>query len=238
MFSKNFWYIGVLTAILIASEVFAVLFLARHKWLSRIVLWLLTLYMFVTQLQSAVRSAKFYMAFSTIAYWLFVLGVLIPWRPFKSISAAFSLIAGSVYLTGFLIYPEMMSHQGEFGIAYMNGYVTHDVLIFGALLMYTQFKVKKYDAAIIGGAIAVVAVVTEIGIHVYGWQNVNAFLVGIIEGSVLQREFFPDMQLGWWWYLLWYAFVLSVLWGIWELIRLINRRLLKYGNAMPGRIVW
>ncbi len=238
MFSEKYWYIGILTALLVAMEVFAVLFLARHKWLSRIVLWLLALYVLITRIIDVSRSKSAFLAFSTIAYWLFGLGVFVPWRPFKSVSAAFSLIAGAVYTAGFLIYPELLSHQGTFGINYMNGYLVHDILFVGALLMYTQFEVKKYDVAIIGGLIGAVVVITELGLHVFNWSGINAFLVGIIEASVLKKEFFPNLPLTWWWYILWYILVLAIGWGIWELIRFINKRLLKYGNQMPGKLVW
>ena len=238
MFSEKYWYIGILTALLVAMEVFAVLFLARHKWLSRVVLWLLTLYMLAMQIRDISRSHSVNLAFSTVAYWMMILGVLIPWRPVKSVSAAFCLVAGCVYTAGFLIYPEMLTHQGEFGIGYLSGLLLHDALIVGSLLMYTQFQVKRYDAAVIGGLLAAVVLTAELGVHVFQWKNVNAFLVGIIEGTVLKNELFPDLRLTWWWYILWYIVMLGALWGVWELIRFINKRLLKYGNQMSGKLVW
>ncbi len=239
MLSKNYWYIGTLTALLVAMEVFAVLFLARRKWASRIVLWILAAYVLITESKQLYDSKSFSYAFSTISYWLIVVGVLVPVREVKCLSAAFGLLAGCIYVSGFLIYPDMMSHMGEFNIGYLNGYLTHDILIVCALLMYTQFEVKRHDVLIVGGAIAIVVLFAELGKYVFHWNDLNEFLVGVIEGSALKNELFPDLQLTWWWYILWYVAVVGLLWCIWEFIRFINKRLLTYGNnVMPGKLVW
>ena len=238
LFSENFWYIGFLTLILMTMEFFAVLYLARHKWLSRIVLWALAAYVLVTQIVELSQTKTFFFAFSTIAYWLFLLGVLVPWRPLKSVCAVFAFIAGVVYTSGFLIYPEMLTHMGEFSIAYMSGYVIHNVLAVGSLLMLSQFEVKRYDLAVLGGAIAIVVVLTELGAHVWQWNNINAFLLGMVEGSVLKNEYFPDLPLTWWWYILWYTVMLAALWGIWEVIRLLNKKLFLCKSETKGNFVW
>lgn len=237
LFSSQYWYIGVLTAVAVSSEVFAAMYLRHRKWLTRVVLWCLATYMLVAQAMALNASKTFNWAFSTIAFWLFIVGVIVPWRPLKSISAAFCFISGCVYTAGFLIYPPMMSHMGEFGIAYMSSFLLHDVLIFGSLLMYTQFQVKKYDVAAIGVAIAVIVLITELGAHVWQWNNINTFLLGMVEGSALV-ELFPDLPLTWWWYILWYIVVLSALWGIWEVIRLLNKKLFIRKGETKGDFVW
>lgn len=238
MFSKNYWYIGTLTALLIAAEVLAVLYLSRHKWGARIMLWLLAAYVIITQAVDLSRSKHFSFAFSTISYWFFVLGVLVPWRPLKSAAATFCMIAGGVYTTGFLFYPELNTHMGEFGLGYFPGYVIHDVLFFGALLLLCQIKVKKYDFAIIVGLIGLVVMFTELGLHVFGWDDVNAFMVGIVEATVLKTQFFPDLEITWWWYIAWYIVVFAMMWGIWELQRFINKRLSLGGQQTTGEFVW
>ncbi len=237
MFSGEFWYVGFLTLLLLCMEVFAVLFLVRHKWTSRIVLWVIAAYILAMQLMD-VAKGRFFIAFSTFAFWLFVLGVLIPWRPFKAVACYFALLAGGMYTSGFLLRPELLTHKGPFGITYFSGYITHDLLIVGAMLMLSQFKVKRYDMAIVGGVIAVSVVFAELSKHVFHLNDVNEFLVGMIEGSVLKAELFPNLSLTWWWYILWYIFLLSLLWGVWELMCFINRRLLRYNNVMQGKLVW
>lgn len=238
MFSGTFWYIGVLTALVLTMEVFAVMFLARHKWTSRIVLWTLAAFMFVNRVITLSQTQSWNFAFSTIAYWLIIAGAVVPWRPVKSICATICLIAGGVYLTGFLFYPEMMTHGGEFGMGYMPGFVLHDVLVLGSLLILTMIKVKKYDLALFGGAIALVVLLTELGAHVFMWDNINEFMLGIVEANVLQNTFFPDLPLTWWWYILWYIVILAVLWAIWEFARFVNKLFLKYDNVMPGKLCW
>ena len=237
MFSSQYWYIGLLTLLLLTMQVFAVLFLARHKWTSRITLWILAAFILAMQIVDLAKG-NFYIAFSTIAFWLFVLGVLIPWRPFKTVSVYFCMLAGGMYTAGFLLRPELMTHMGPFGIHYMSGFLTHDILVVGALIMLSQFKIKKYDLAVIGGVFVIAVVFAELSAHVFHLNGVNGFFVGMIEGTVIKDELFHDMQLTWWWYILWYVFMLALLWGLWELIRFVNKRLLTYDNVMKGKLVW
>lgn len=237
MFSKDYWYIGILTLLVLVMEVFAVLFLIRHKWTSRIVLWCLALYVLAWQIADVARGS-FFIAFSTMAFWMFGLGVFIPWRPLKAVVAFFAFLAGGMYTSGYLFRPEFLTHMGAFGLSYLPGFITHDILVVGSLLMLSQFELKKYDMAIVGGVVAVAVVFAELSKHVFHFGTVNDFLVNMIEGTVFKNEFFPDMQLKWWWYVAWYICMLSLLWGVWELLRFINRKFLPYGNAMSGKLVW
>ena len=237
MFSTEFWYIGVLASLVLASQVLAVLYLAQHKWIGRIVLWLLALYMLITQSMRINETHTFDWAFSTIAYWLLIAGAVVPLRPIKSVSAAFCLVAGSVYTAGFVIYPPMMSHMGQFGISYMSAFLLHDVLFFGALVMYTQFKVKRFDCIYLGVLLAAVVVITELGAYVWDWHNINDFLQSVIEGDALQTQLFPNIPLTWWWYVVWYVGLAGALCGIWALICLINKRLTRFRTDF-GLLAW
>lgn len=215
----------------------AVLYLSRHKWGTRIMLWLLVIYVVITQSVDIARSKHFSLAFSTISYWFFVLGVLVPWRPLKSASATFCLIAGGVYTSGFLFYPELNTHMGAFSLGYFPGYVIHDILFFGALLLLCQIKVKKYDLAVVVCLIGLVAGFTELAVHVLGWTDVNNLLIGMVEATALM-DYFPNLNITWWWYITWYIVVMGMLWGIWELQRFISMRLSKVGQQAKGDFVW
>lgn len=222
---------------MLSMQVFAVLFLARHKWASRIVLWCIAAYILAMQILDLTRGF-FNIAFSTFAFWLFIAGTVIPWRPIKAAAAYCALLAGGIYTSGYLLRPELLTHMGTFGIAYMAGFLTHDLLIVGAMLLLSLFEVKKYDAAVVGGVLAVAIVFTELGEHVFHMKGINAFLIGMIEGTALKQELFTDIELTWWWYILWYIVMAALLWGVWELMCFINRRLLRYGNVLPGKLVW
>ena len=237
MFSKDYWYIGFLTLLILAMQVFAVLFLVKRKWASRIVLWILAAYVLAIQIADMAKG-QFNIAFSTMAFWLFVLGVAVPWRPLKAVSAFFSMLAGGMYVSGFLLRPELLTHMGPFGINYMSGFLTHDILVVGSMLMLGRFEIKKYDIGIVGGVVAVTVAFTELSKYVFHLGGVNDFLVGMIEGTVLKNELFPNLPLTWWWYVLWYIILLALLWGVWELICFINRRLLRYGNFVPDKLLW
>ncbi len=238
MFSSEYWYIGVLTLLLMTMEVIASLFLVKSKWATRIFLWIFAIYVVVTQAVELSETKVFSWALSTISYWLFVLGVICPVRPVKSACAVFAFMAGGGYMIGFLVKPEMLTHMGGFSIGYMQGFVIHNVLFVGSLLLLSQFRMRRYDMALAGGILAVIVLFTELGKYVFGWTMINGFLEGMVEASVLKTEYFPNLQLTWWWYILWYVALLALLWGIWELLCFVNRRLLRYSQPSCEKYVW
>lgn len=237
MFSANYWYIGFFILLVVVMEVFAVMFLSRYKWLSRAVLWALALYVVVSQAVELSQTKTFYWAFSTISYWLFVLGAIVPVRSVKSACATFSFVAGALYLVAFLVKPEMINHMGDLSIGYFKGIMIHDVLFVGSLIMLSQFKMKRWDMGVVGGMLAIVVMFTELGKYVFHWTTINEFLEGMIEASILKTEYLPNLQLTWWWYILWYIVVFALLWGIWESIYFVNRRLTQRSNAPSGEIL-
>lgn len=238
MFSKDYWYIGTLTVLLITMEVFAVLYLSRRKWATRIVLWLLAIYVIVTQTVTIVQKGTFSFAFSTVSYWMFVAAVLVPFRMFKSAAAMFSFSSGLVYAVAFAFYPDIISHLGPFNLGYFPGYVVHNVMFVGSLLLCCQIRFKRRDLALVGILVAAMVCLTELGLRVFHWPDMNEFLVGMVETTILQTEYFPEMQITWWWMIGWYIAVVALLWGFWELLNFIDKRLSVGGQQCSGEFVW
>ena len=168
MFSAQYWYIGLLTLLVMVSQTFALLFLARHKWITRVILWCMAIFMLVFESVIFARNPdQMPIAFSTFTYFLFGIGVFVPWRPVRTTAAICSFVAGAIYMSGFLFRPELLTHGAALGMGYMQGFLLHDVLLMGGLLMLTQIRIKKIDAALVFAFVAFCVAYTEIAVHVY-----------------------------------------------------------------------
>lgn len=238
MFSAQYWYIGLLTLLVTVSQTFALLFLARHKWITRIILWCMAIFMLVFESVIFARNPdQMPIAFSTFTYFLFGIGVFVPWRPVRTTAAICSFVAGAIYMSGFLFRPELLTHGAALGMGYMQGFLLHDVLLMGGLLMLTQIRIKKIDAALVFAFVAFCVAYTEIAVHVYDTPSANTLFVGIIEATLI-TQVAPQFTVSWWWYILWYLFVAAAIWGAWELSCFINRKLAARSQAKDGWLVF
>ena len=227
MFSQQYWYMGLLTLFIIVLEVVAAMYAAKHKWVARVILWCMAAFMLIYETHFYITHPNSMpIAFSTFTYFLFGIAVFLPVRPFKSLAAFCSFVAGGLYLTAFLFYPDTLyaRQPGEAGRTI--GFILHHILLCGGLLLYSQYKVKKIDILYILGFAAFMVVYVEVAVHVFHNVNTNNTTVGTIEATVIQL-IVPKFEIKWWWYVLWYPFVAAAIWGLWELTSFINRRLLR-----------
>ena len=95
-----------------------------------------------------------------------------------------------------------------------------------------------FKIAAVGILVAVMVCLTELGLRVFHWPDMNEFLVGMVETTILQTEYFPEMQITWWWMIGWYIAVVVLLWGFWELLNFIDKRLSVGGQQCSGEFVW
>ena len=165
-------------------------------------------------------------AFSTFSYFLFGIAVFLPLRPLKSVAAFCSFVSGVVYLSAFVFYPDMIYARQYSEAEKLVGFLMHNLMLFGGLLLYSRYKVEKIDALYILGFVAFVTVYTEVAVHICVSDQANFLTVGIIEATLI-RQIAPRFVLKWWWYILWYALVAVVAWGMWELACFVNRKLLR-----------
>ena len=222
---------GLLTLYIIALEVFAAIYASRHKWVARVMLWCMAAFMLAYQIYYYVTyPTSMPIAFSTFTYFLFGIAVFLPVRPFKTVAAFCSVVAGGMYLSAFIFFPDTIYARQPEEATRMIGYLLHHVLLCGALLLYSQYRVKKIDIAFILAFVAFIVVYVEVAVHVFQNVNTNNTTVGIIEATVIQL-IAPEFVIKWWWYVLWYPFVGAVIWGLWELTSFINRRLLRHTNV-------
>ena len=227
MFSQQYWYIGLLTLFIIVLEVFTAIYVAKHKWIARVLLWCMAIFMLVYEIYYYVtHPTTMPIAFSTFCYFLFGIAVFLPVRPIKSMAAFCCFVAGGLYLCSFLFFPERIyAHQPD-ATGRTIGFLLHNILLFGGLVLYSQYKVKKIDVAYILGFVAFIIVYVEVAVHVFHNVNTNNVTVGAIEATIIQR-IVPQFVITWWWYILWYALVAAIFWGLWELTYFINGRLVR-----------
>ena len=227
MFDPQYWYMGLLTLLIMVLEVCAAMYVAKHKWLARIVLWCMAAFMLVYEIKYFVEHPdSMPLAFSTFTYFLFGLAVFIPFRPIKSVAAFCSIIAGGLYVCGFIFYPQTIYARQPGEASRLIAYLLHHILFCGGLFLYSQYEVKKIDLAYVGGFLAFIVVYVELAIHVFHNSNANNTTIGTIEATVIQL-LFPNFVIPWWWYIVWYLFVAAAFWGLWELTRFINRKMLR-----------
>lgn len=212
---------GVLALFVIVLEVFAALYAAKHQNVARVMLWCLAAFILVYQTALFAKTCEMPIAFSTFSYFLFVFAVFLPMRAVKSTAAFCGFVSGVVYLSAFVFYPSAIYARQPYEAERMVGFLLHNLLFFGSLLLYTQQKVAKTDIFCIFGFVAFVAVYTEVAMRVCASEQVNFLTLGIIEATLI-KQILPQFAITWWWYILWYALVAVVAWAAWELTRFVN----------------
>ena len=217
---------GFLALFVIVLELCTARYAAQHKWLSRVLLWCTAAFLLVYQIVRFAHTREMPIAFSTFSYFLFGIAVFLPLRPIKSTAAFCAFVSGVVYLSAFVFYPDLI-YARQYGEAEQTiGFLLHNLLLFGALLLYSRYKVEKTDIFCILGFVAFVVVYTEVAVHICASDQGNFLTVGIIEATLI-REVAPYFALKWWWYVLWYALVAVVTWGMWELTCFVNKKLVR-----------
>ena len=226
MFSQQFWYMGVLALLLIVLEAFAAIYASQHQRIAHALLWCMAVFVIVYETVLSVKNGAIPIAFSTFSYFLFGIGVLLPLRPIKSAAAFCAFVSGAVYLSGYLFYPDLIYAQQPLEAVRAVGFLLHNLLLFGSLLLYGQCKVELKDLFYVLAFVAFVAVYTEVAVHVCASDQANALTLGIIEATLI-RQILPQFVLKWWWYVLWYALVAVAFWATWELTCFVNRKLVR-----------
>lgn len=217
---------GVLSLFVIALEVCTAIYASKRKRVANTLLWCAAAFVLLYEIAHFVKTREMPIAFSTFSYFLFCIAVFLPFRPLKSAAAYCAFVSGVVYLSGFVFYPNVIYARQPFEADRIVGFLLHNLMLFGALLLYGRLRVAKVDALYILGFVAFITVYTEIALRVCASDQVNVLTLGTIEATLI-IEVVPNFAIHWWWYPLWYAFVAVAAWGIWELTCFVNRRLLR-----------
>ena len=236
MFSAQYWYMGVISTLVIALEVFAAMALARHKWIARIVLWILAIFMLAYETQRSIRNHLMPIAFSTFTYYLFGLAALLPIRPLKSAAAFCCFLTGAIYLSGFVVYPDFLYARQPDEAGRLIGWFLHNVMLFGGLVLYGQYRVKKLDIIYVSIFVAFFVAVTEIAVHVYNTNAANTLFVGIIEATLIQQVA-PEFPITVWWCFVWYVFVVGAFAGAYIGTYFLNRKLYPISPDEKAKLI-
>lgn len=217
---------GVLALLVITLEFFTATYASKNRWVARALLWCAATFILAYQITLWVKTRQIPIAFSTFSYFLFGIAVFLPLRPLKTVAAFCSFVSGAVYLSAYVIYPDPIYAYQPSESVRLVGFLLHNLMLFGGLLLYGQYRVEKGDVYYVLGFLAFVVVYTEVAARVCASEQVNFLTVGIIEATLIHR-IAPHFVIRWWWYALWYALVAAVAWGIWELTGFINRKLVR-----------
>ena len=217
---------GVLTLFVIALEIIASIYASKRKNLVKTLLFCASTFILTYEIASFFTTHKMPIAFSHFSYFLFAIAVFLPSRRIKSIASFCAFVSGAVYLAGWIVYPDVIYANQPFESVRMVGFLLHNMMLFGALLLYTQIKLEKLDVLYVLAFVAFIVVYTEVAVHICASDQANFLTVGVIEATLI-HQIAPSFALKWWWYILWYALVAVAFWGMWELTSFINRLLLR-----------
>ena len=217
---------GALSLFVIVLEVFTAIYAVKHKRAAQAILRCLAAFVLVYEIVHFAKTREMPIAFSTFSYFLFGIAVFLPLRRVKITAAFCAFVSGAVYLSAFVFYPDVIYARQPVEAGRIVGFLLHNMMLFGSLLLYGQYKVEKTDIFYILGFVAFVAVYTEVALHVCASEQTNVLTVGIIEATLI-KEVVPQFEVSWWWYILWCALVAVVTWGTWELTSFVNRKLVR-----------
>ena len=217
---------GVVALFVIGLEVLVAIHAAQHRIVARVLLLCLATFVLVYEIVQFAQTRAMPIAFSTFSYFLFGIAVLLPFRPIKTTAAFCAFVSGAVYLSAFLFYPDRIYAQQPLESVRIVGFLLHNMMLLGSLLLYGQCKLEQKDIFYVLGFVVFVAVYTEVAMHICASNQINALTLGIVEATLIQ-EILPHFVLKWWWYVLWYALVAVVFWAMWELTCFVNRKLLR-----------
>ena len=226
LFSRQFWYMGVLTVFVVTLEVIVAIYASKRKRLRETLLFCIATFVLAYETASFIRTHDMPIAFSTFSYFLLAFAVFVPWHPLKSVAAFCAFVSGVVYLSAFVFYPDPIYANQLAEGERIVGFLLHNLLLFGSLLLLGQFKLEEVDVFYLLGAIIFVVVYVEVVVHICASAQVNFLTIGIIEGTLFQHMV-PNSVGKWWWYVAWYALIDVIFVAIWRLLNLINQRLLR-----------
>ena len=217
---------GVLTVFVAVLEVLVAIYASKHKRLAQTLLFCVAAFVLTYEIATFIRAQELQIAFSVFSYFLLAFAVIFPWRPLKSVASFCAFLSGVVYLSAFVFYLDPIYVMQPTELERIVGFLLHNMLLFGSLLLLGQFKLEEVDAFYLLGALVFVVVYVEVAVHICANTQVNFLTLGIIEGTLFQHMV-PNLVGKWWWSAAWYTTVIAVFVGIWRLINVINRRFLR-----------
>ncbi len=222
MLSNEFLPIRSVQLLLLFFVPLAAIALRRNRIASLVAAWAVAVWFVAFKFTAYLPAKSFPMDLSTMCYFLFVFGTVLPVRPFKVAVSQLCALCGLVYGLCVFFIPQTFAGRA---VSEMDRYFTlanHALLYFGGLVTMMRVGFRKSDliwsAALLGATIAYIEICVAKGI-----EEGTAVFSQIVNGSIILIAA-PNFTPTWWYYVLYYLVLFSLLGGWTALTYEINRR--------------
>lgn len=222
MYSNPNLHIQALQLMLMCLVPLAIYATGKNKVLSSFAVYGVAVWFLIFKGAEYFGANRLPMDISAICYFLYMIGAVLPIRPFKIAVAQLSALCGLVYGIMIFFAPQIFRTRDPNDMTLFLAIVNHALLFFGGMSVIVRFPLKKTD--VIWTVILLGAIIAYIEICVMkGVAEGNAVFSKIVDGSIITVAV-PGFVMHWWYYVLYYSVVLT-LFGLWiALTYAINRR--------------
>ena len=212
MLSDKFLPIRAVQFVLFCFALLAVYAVHKNRKLSYIAIYGVAAWLLYFKISEYAGSGRMPMDISAICYFMFGLCAILPVRPLKVAAAQICALCGLVYGITMLVMPQVFYQRDPTEIGRYFAVANHSLLFFGGLTMMVHVGFRKtdciYTAAVLGAIIGYIEICVAKGV-----QQGTAIFSQIVDGSVIQVAV-PGFAMAWWYYILYYTVVFSLL-GLW-----------------------
>ena len=222
MLSDIYLPIRAVQFVLLCFALLAVYATQKNRTLSYIAIYGVAAWLLYFKISEFAGSGRMPMDISAVCYFVYGFFAILPVRPLKVAAGQICALCGLVYAICMLVMPQVFSARDATEIGRYFAVANHSLLFFGGLVMMVHVGFRKLDLICTGLVLGGIIAYTEICVAT-GVQQGTAIFSQIIDGSVI-LVVAPGFTLSWWYYILYYTVVLSLL-GLWILLTYaVNRR--------------
>ncbi len=222
MFGIALFQMRALQFVLFCFAAFAAYATYKNRVLSYIAVFLAAAWLLVLKGYEYIPSGRLPMDLSAISYFLYGTCVILPFRPAKVTASQLATLCGLVYGLCVIVRPESFYSRDPDEFVRYFAMVNHAMLFFGGLAMMGHVRFKWTDIFWTLGIVAAVVIYTEICVAC-GVAEGNAIFSQILNGSII-REVLPNFSMPWWYYIAYYAALLTAVAAWLGLTYVINRK--------------
>lgn len=231
MFSDAFLPIRAVQFVLLCFALLAAYATSKNKVLSYAAVYGVAVWLLVFKITQYAGSGRLPLDISALCYFLYGFCAILPVRPLKVTAAQLCALCGLVYAICMLSMPQVFYHRDPTEIGRYFAVANHSLLLFGGLAMMAHVGFRKtdviYTAAVLGAIIAYTEICVAKGV-----QQGTAIFSQIVDGTVI-LVIAPGFTMQWWYYILYYAVVFSLL-GLWLFFTYVINRMAVPKNVKRG----
>lgn len=225
MYSNPNLHIQALQLMLMCLVPPAIYATSKNRALSGVAVYGVAVWFLIFKGAEYFGSGRLPMDISAVCYFLYMIAAILPVRPFKLAVAQLSALCGLVYGIAIFFAPQIFRTQDPKDLTLFLAIVNHALLFFGGMSVIVRFPLKISD--VIWTVVLLAAIITYIEICVMqGVAEGNAVFSKIVDGSIIMFAV-PGSTMHWWYYVLYYPIVFTLL-GLWiALTYVLNRRVVR-----------